>query len=414
LKRALSKIDIVGMTVTSQIATSAAKITDLIKSFNPNIKVIIGGPHCTIQKNEALNEIKADISVIGDGEKVILEIVNALDGKKKLSQVNGIFYREMGVIKKGLPAIEIEDLDSLDFPSWHLIKNYNYGKEALTGVTALARGKITSIMTTRGCPFNCRFCVSKSIFKRCRLRSAENVVKELEEISKEFDTVFAVDDNFLMNKERAYKIMDALIEKNLDLDIWIAGIRVTDADKELFKKMKKAGVKSLEFGIESGNQEILDYYNKKITLKKVKEAVKLSKKTGFLTIGNFILGAPCETDDHIDDSIKFAKKLNLDFAFFYSFSLLKGSKLWEDAFKAGKIEENEMFIPCDKERGIGIFTPDELRERIQFAFKSFYFSPKYLISQFFRSMFRYGNFRVFKAGIKLIFEQREETILARR
>jgi len=414
LIKEISKIDIVCISVTSQIVTSASKITDIIKNFNPKIKIIIGGPHCTIQKKEALNEIKADISVMGDGEEVIIEIVNALNGKKKLSDVHGIFYREKGVIKKGLPAIEIENLDTIDFPSWHHIKKYNYGKEALTGVTALARGKITSIMTTRGCPFNCRFCVSKSIFKSCRLRSAENVVKELEEISKDFDTVFAVDDNFLMNKERAHEIMDSLINKNLDLDIWIAGIRVTDADKELFKKMKKAGVKSLEFGIESGNQEILDYYNKKITLEKIKKAIKLSKKTGFLTIGNIIFGAPIETDRHITDSIKFVKKLNLDFAFFYSFNYLKGSKIWEDAFKAGKIEENEMFRSCDSNSGLGNFNPEELRERIHKAFKSYYFNPKYILSQFFRSMFIYRNFRVFRAGIKLIFEQREDTILARR
>ncbi len=414
LMKALVKIDVVCITVTSQIVTSASKITDLIKKFNPKIKVIIGGPHCTIQKKEALNEIKADISVLGDGEEAILEIVNALNGKKKLSKVHGIFYREEDTIKKGLPAVEIEDLDSIDFPSWHLIKRYNYGKEALTGVTALARGKITSIMTTRGCPFNCRFCVSKSIFKNCRLRSADNVVKELEEISKDFDTVFAVDDNFLMDKNRAHEIMDALIKKNLDLDIWIAGIRVTDADKELFNKMKQAGVKSLEFGIESGNQEVLEYYNKKITLEKVKRAVKLSKKTGFLTIGNIIFGAPIETDKHIEDSLKFVKKLNLDFAFFYGFNYLKGSEIWEDAFKAGRIKENEMFRECDSKSGLGNYTPEELRNKIQHAFKSYYFNPKYILSQFFRSMFVYRNFRFLTAGLKLIFEQRENTILARR
>jgi anaerobic magnesium-protoporphyrin IX monomethyl ester cyclase len=414
LMKALVKIDIVCITVTSQIVTSASKITELIKKFNPKIKVIIGGPHCTIQKKEALNEIKADISVTGDGEEVILEIVDALNGKKKLSKVHGIFYREKDNIKKGLPAVEIEDLDSIDFPSWHLIRKYNYGKEALTGVTALARGKITSIMTTRGCPFNCRFCVSKSIFKNCRLRSADNVVRELEEISKDFDTVFAVDDNFLMDKKRAHEIMDALIKKKLDLDIWIAGIRVTDADKELFKKMKQAGVKSLEFGIESGNQEVLDYYNKKITLEKVKRAVKLSKKTGFLTIGNIIFGAPIETDKHIEDSLKFVKKLNLDFAFFYGFNFLKGSEIWEDAFKAGRIKENEMFRECDSKSGLGNYTPEELRNKIQHAFKSYYFNPKYILSQFFRSLFIYGNFRFLTAGLKLIFEQRENTILARR
>jgi len=414
LKEEVSKADIVGITITSQVATSAKKVTDLIKQFDSKKTVIIGGPHCTIQGKEVLNEINADISVLGDGEKVILEIIYALNGKKDLSKIHGIFYREKGKIKGGLPPEEIDELDSLYFPARHLIENYNYGKDAISGVTFFARGKITTIMTTRGCPFNCRFCVSKSIFKKCRLRSAENVVEELEEISKEYNSVFAVDDNFLMDKKRANKIMDLLIEKKLDLDIWVSGVRITDADEELFKKMKKAGVKSLEFGIESGNQEVLDYYNKRITLDAVEKTIKLSKKMGFLTIGNFILGAPIETDKHINDTVSFAKKLKLDFAFFYAFNFLKGSEIWEDAHKQGKIKENEMFVPCDSNRGLCNFTPEELRSRIHKAFLSFYLSPKYLFSQFIRSIFVYKNFRVFKAGLKLFLEQKEETLFAKK
>ena len=245
LKNDVSNFDLIGITVASLVATSVMKVTDLIKQFFPDKTVIIGGPHCTIQGKETLNEIKADISVAGDGEKVIIEIVDALENKKNLSKVHGIFYRENGIIKNGLPRVEIDDLDSIDFPARHLIKHYTYGKESLTGITSFARGKITTIMTSRGCPFNCRFCVSKSIFKKCHLRSAENVVKEMEEVSKDYDSVFAVDDNFLMDKKRAHKIMDLLIEKKLDLDIWISGTRVTDADEELYKKMKKAGVKSM-------------------------------------------------------------------------------------------------------------------------------------------------------------------------
>jgi anaerobic magnesium-protoporphyrin IX monomethyl ester cyclase len=169
LREEVSKVDVVGITITSQIATSAKKLTDLIKQFDPKKIVIIGGPHCTIQGKEVLNEINADISVLGDGEKVILEIFDALNGKKNLSEVNGIFYRDGGKIKEGLPPEEIADLDSLCFPARHLIKNYNYGKDVIAGVTVLARGKITTMITSRGCPFNCRFCVSKSIFKKCRL-----------------------------------------------------------------------------------------------------------------------------------------------------------------------------------------------------------------------------------------------------
>jgi len=414
LKEEVSKVDVVGITITSQVASSVKKIIDLIKNFYPKKIVIIGGPHCTIQEQEVLNEMNADISVVGDGERAIVDIVDALNGNSDLSNIHGIFYREKGKIKSGLPSIEIDDLDLLDFPNRNLIKHYSYGKETITGITYFARGNTTTIMTSRGCPFNCKFCVSKSIFKKCRFRSAENVVKELEEISKDYESVFVVDDNFLMDKKKTHKIMDLLIEKNLDLDIWISGVRITDADEELFKKMKKAGVKSLEFGIESGNQEVLDYYNKKITLKQVEKSVKLSKKIGFLTVGNFIIGAPIETDKHINDSISFAKKINLDFAFFYGFSFLKGSELWEDAYKLGKIKENEMFVPCDSRRNLCNFTPEELRERLSRAFLSYYISPKYLISQFIRSIFIYRNFRVFKAGLILLLKQKEGSLFDKK
>jgi radical SAM superfamily enzyme YgiQ (UPF0313 family) len=414
LKEEVSKVDIICITVASQVATSAEKITKLIKENYPKKTVIIGGPHCTIQKEEVLNEINADISVMGDGEQVIVEIVKSLNGKKDLSEINGIIYREKGKILHGLPPKEIENLDSIDFPTRNLTKKYNYGKTTISGVTFFAKGKITTIMTTRGCPFNCGFCVSKSIFKKCRLRSAENVVKELEEIAKEYDSVFAVDDNFLMDKKRVHRIMDLLIEKKLDLDIWISGARVTDADEKLFKKMKKAGIKSMEFGIESGNQEVLDYYNKKITLKDVEKAVKLSKRIGFLTVGNFILGAPIETDKHINDTIKFAKKINLDFAFFNTFALLKGSRIWDEAYKAGKIKENEMFVSCTSERGICNFTEEEIRYLAHRAFSTYYLSPKYLISQFIRSIFVYRHFRIFKTGLILLLRQKEETLFAKR
>ena len=184
LKKEVEKVDIICITVPSQVATSVVKISELIKQQYHDKMVIIGGPHCTIQGRETLNEISADIAVIGDGEETIINIVKTLEDKQDLSGVHGIFYRDNEIIKKGLPAKEIENLDSIDFPARHLIKKYTYGKKTISGVTYFARGKITSIITTRGCPFNCRFCISKAIFERCRLRSVENVVQELEEISK--------------------------------------------------------------------------------------------------------------------------------------------------------------------------------------------------------------------------------------
>jgi anaerobic magnesium-protoporphyrin IX monomethyl ester cyclase len=410
LRKHLETADFVGITITSQIASSAEKLVDFIKRTAPNTLIIIGGPHCTLQGKQVLNEMKADISVMGDGEHTINEILDVFEKKKTFGEVHGIFYREGKEIKAGLPGYEIENLDEIDFPSLHFVSKYSYGKRQVAGVTFFAKGKITSMVTTRGCPFHCRFCVSKSIFKKYRFRSPENVIQELEEISKEYDSVFIVDDNFLSNKKHVEKIMDFLIAKKLSLEIWIAGVRVTDADEALFRKMKKAGVKSIEFGIESGNQEILDYYDKKITLDQVRRAVKLSKNAGFLTIGNFILGAPIETERQMDDSIAFAKELNLDFAFFYPFSYLKGSDLWEDAFREGIVQENDLFLLNNSRDGVGTMSLEVFRNKITEAYHRFYFSPHYFFSQLFRQLFVYRNFRVFYAGLKLFLQQKQGSV----
>jgi anaerobic magnesium-protoporphyrin IX monomethyl ester cyclase len=410
LQKLLENTDVVCITVTSQIASPAEKIVAFIKKTSPDIPVIIGGPHCTLQGSEVLQEINADIAVVGDGEKTINEILDVFDKKKTMAEVPGVFYRDAGEIKTGLPRCDIENLDQIPFPSRHLVQHYSYGKRQIAGVTFFAKGKITSMVATRGCPFRCRFCVSKSIFKNYRFRSTENVLKELEEIAQEYDSVFIVDDNFLIEKKRAEKIMDLLIEKKLHLDIWIAGIRVTDADKRLFQKMKKAGVKSIEFGIESGNQEVLDFYDKKITLDTIQKAVKLSKKTGFFTIGNFIIGAPIETEKHIEDTIRFAKKLNLDFAFFYPFMYMKGSVLWDDAVKKGIIKGNELFVMNNSRSGLGNFTMEELRNKITEAYRRFYFSPRYFLSQLIRQLFVYQNFRIFSTAIKLFLQQKDNSV----
>jgi anaerobic magnesium-protoporphyrin IX monomethyl ester cyclase len=410
LKELLEKTDVVCVTITTQIAASAEKLVAFIKKNAPTIPVIIGGPHCTLQGQQVLQEINADISVMGDGEETINELLDVFEKKKTLADVHGIYYKDQGKIKAGLPGCEIEGLDCIRFPSRHLVQKYSYGKRQIAGVTFFAKGKITSMVTTRGCPFRCRFCVSKSIFKNYRSRSAENVLEELVEIARFYDSVFIVDDNFLSEKKRAERIMDLLIEEKVPLEIWIAGVRVTDADKELFQKMKRAGVKSIEFGIESGNQEILDYYNKKITLDVIRNAVKLSKKTGFLTIGNFIVGAPPETMNHIEDTIRFAKELNLDFAFFYPFMYMKGSALWEDAVKKGIIKENELFVLNNSREGVGNFTIEQFRNKITEAYRRFYFSPRYFLSQLIRQVFVYQNFRIFSTAIKFFLQQKDNSI----
>jgi radical SAM superfamily enzyme YgiQ (UPF0313 family) len=233
-----------------------------------------------------------------------------------------------------------------------------------------------------------------------RARSAEGVVEELKTISNDgYSTVLFVDDNFIANKKRAEKIMDGIIAEGLDLEMW-AEARVTSADEKLYRKMKKAGFKVLAFGIDGGNQEVLDFYNKKTTMDQIRKAVNMSRRLGFYTYGTFILGAPIETKEHLEASINLAKSLPLDLVAFFVLEYGAGSPLWEEAIKTGKIDRDEFLVFADSSRGLGNFRKEELDAYAQRAHKEFYIRSKYIADQVVMA-FKRWDFRLVKALLKL-------------
>lgn len=411
LKQSLPAADAVGISIYSSaykeslrggVYTHAykesAQVAKFIKEIDSAIPVIIGGPHCSIQPKKSLIEIPyADISVEGDGEQTIKEIVKTLEGTKKLSEIPGIHYRENNQIKKGKPAKIIEDLDAIPFPARHLIDKYDYGK---TLKSYFFKPKFTSIITGRGCPFNCRFCTRNALgFKTFRKRSVENVVSEIQEINETYDSVMIVDDTFLVDEQRANKILDRLIEIGTDIDIYIQGARVDTAKRELYDKMKKAGVKHLYYGLESGNQDVLDFYNKQATIEQIRKAINLSSEMDFFTVGTFILGAPIETKKYIERTIKFACSLPLDVVIFTILTYKYGSDLWDEAVKSGKIKESDGYtVVADSQKGLGNFTREELEEFYRKAIKRFYLRPRYITRQILK-LFKEEDFNTMKARV---------------
>jgi radical SAM superfamily enzyme YgiQ (UPF0313 family) len=304
LTNSIPSVDAIGISVNTYPYQQSTSIAQEIKRLDPSVPIIIGGPHCNFHPKKSLLDIpNADISVAGDGEISIKKIAQALEGKKDLSEIEGVHFRKDTKIKSGRKPEFIMDLDSIPFPARHLVDKYEYGK---INNTYVFKRKLTSISTSRGCPFNCRFCARAPYYRKYRQRSAQDVVKELQELNGKYATVQIVDDNFLTDTKRAFKLLDLLIDSHLTIDMVIQGTRVDTANRKLYEKMKKAGVVYLGFGIESGNQDVLDFYNKRITLDQIRKAVTLADKMDFLTLGNFILGAPIETDIHIRDTINFA------------------------------------------------------------------------------------------------------------
>lgn len=398
LERSLTSVDAVGLSMTTASYKDAAKVATTIKEKKPTMPIIIGGPHCTYHPKKSLIEIPAaDISVEGEADWVIKDVVKALDGTKKLSEICGIYYRKNNDIKSGKSPKIIKNLDSIPFPARHLVDKYDYGK---MNNLYLFKPKFTSMITSRGCPFHCRFCTRHvETYKTYRQRSAKNVVKEIQEINEKYRSVMIVDDNFFTDKKRIHKIMDELIEIGTDIDLLVLGARVDLVDRELYKKMKKAGVTYLGFGIESGNQDVLDYYNKNITLDQIRKAVNLSREMNFITTGNFIFGAPIESQRHIEQTIEFACSLPFDIALFFPLFYKYGSDLWDEAVQNGIINENDGYsVIADSKKELGNFSSGELEMLCKDAFKRFYLRPGFIARQIYRSIMR-KDFGILKIGL---------------
>lgn len=192
-----------------------------------------------------------------------------------------------------------------------------------------------------------------------------------------YNAITFVDDNFLADKKKAEAIMEYIIRQQYDLTLWIMDTRVDSADRHLYEKMRDAGVTNIFFGIESGNQEVLDFYNKKFTLSQVRHAVNLSKEMGFLVGGNFIIGAPIETKKHIQDIITFAKSLPLDTVIFSHFGYPWGAPIWREAVKQGKINPDEFLVISDNTRGLAQFDAKTIDDYCMKAYRNFFFNPRY-------------------------------------
>ena len=376
---ALNSTDMVGMTLLSPSLQQAKQLLDLVKQTRPDVPVLIGGPHCTLLPKEALQQAGASVCVIGDGEVVIPEITKAFEGKKQLSDIPGILFRTAQEIKSGLTPELIKNLDNIPFPARLLVKQTIYGREYNPSLKA---GEFTSIITSRGCPYHCRFCSRNSLSRQhYRMRSTMNIIAELKEIQAQgYRHVAIVDDCFPVNRTQASELFDAVIHEGLSLTFSVTATRVDLADEDLYEKMRTAGVIHLQFGLESGNQEVLDYYNKQMTIKDIFTALRLSNQNGFFTMGSFILGAPFETKKNFQQTVSFAKSLPLDSVSFLPLRYMVGSELWHQAVHEGKINEKEYLVVADKTRGLGLYTKEELITFCTNAQRSFYSRPAFFVN----------------------------------
>jgi anaerobic magnesium-protoporphyrin IX monomethyl ester cyclase len=327
--------DFVGITFVTPLIREARKVSELVKKINKNIIVVGGGPHCSSFPESSVREASLDIGVIGEGDFIINEIV--MD--RPLSQIQGIAYKRGDEILVNERAVFIQDLNSLPFPAYSL-----YEKEKYRVPVAIAKkNPVAWIETSRGCVFGCTYCNKSCFGKTFRVKSPERVVKEFIRMKNAgFREIHIMDDGFTTNIKRAKIICELLIESEVNIG-WstLTGIRVDRVDFELLDKMREAGCYRVYFGIESGNQEILNNIKKGITLEQVTKAVESAKRAKLEVAGYFMIGLPGETEATMQDTINFAKSLNLDLAKLGITIPLPATEMFNELDKQGRIKTHD-------------------------------------------------------------------------
>ena len=329
--------DLVGVTSTTVSYMAARKVLRAIKETDENIITVLGGAHISALPVPTMKECgDIDIGVFGEGEITLLEIVERLERKETLKEVEGTLLRDNGSLVKGNPRKAVKNLDELPFPARHLLKDLRlYSHTPFRGARFT-----TTMITSRGCPFNCGYC-DQSIFGRTwRYHSPGYVVSEMAHLKEKYniDFISIEDDNFLLLKKRAVEICKKMIEHSLNIG-WSCLGRANEVDDELLKLMKKAGCRNIYIGIESGSPRILELINKKLSIDDIRKGLELIKKHGISATGSFIFGLPTETKEDIEKTINYALSLPLDGVSFFIFTPYPNTALRDIAFRHGKVSE---------------------------------------------------------------------------
>ncbi|NWF87549.1 radical SAM protein [Candidatus Bathyarchaeota archaeon] len=326
-KEALKKIQLSNPEIIGIYSMFSMKQQSIaLAKLRKNCEILIaGGPLPTLTPKDFLREF--DVVVIGEGEETIVELVDAIEKNLDLSTIKGIVYREKGGGDVGITPSRavIRDLDGVSFPSRDLFDNQSYKNyySKKFGYT------ITSMITSRGCPFNCDFC-SRSVFgNEFRTRSAVNIVDEIETVlALGYDRIWFADDCFTLNRKRLIEICDEIINRRLRVG-WECLSRVDTIDRDVANKMREAGCVRVFFGIESGNNSVLAVMNKQTTVERARKAVFIAKKAGIQVGAFFILGYPSESDKTVLDTVRFASSLPLDYLSFTLPYPIPGTPLYE-------------------------------------------------------------------------------------
>ena len=393
-----SKEPFIGITSVTATMQEAIAIASLSKRYGK--KVVIGGPHISALPIQTLQLYKYfDYGVIGEGEETLHELVSG----KNPAEINSLVYRDRDKVVFTKQRNFIENISFLPHPARHLLKNDLYkGSDWLFN----RKKGFFNIITSRGCPFECTFCASKTIWGRhTRFRTLEDVYSELDQLKRlGIRQLWINDDTFTLRKDRMREISGKI--KSLHIE-WGCNARVDEITRENLRYLKQCNCSIVLFGIESGNQQILDGMKKNITLQQAQAALQLTKEMKLKTCCSFIIGNIGETEKTVFDTIRFAKKLKPDLALFNSLTPYPGTEVYKKAIEMNFLTQDidayvnpKYFEPVVSQPGMSSARTKKLLGR---AYWSFYVRPRFLFRFVCDSVSSYDGFKRSLQILKMVF-----------
>ena len=372
--------DLVGLQAMTFTLPDAYLVAKAVKKLNPEVKVLIGGPHSTIYPQETAGLDAVDFAFAGEGEIDFLSFLDVFHNSEARAAIPGIAYKLDGNVHYSPFVGLIKDLDSIPFPARKSSKFKQY-------CSVLAKNNpITTMITSRGCPFKCVFC--NRMGRKYRYHSAQYVLSELEEILHlGLQEVFIHDDTFSINRERVKAICEEIIKRGYDF-VWEARTRADCVDEELLALMRRAGCHRLSFGVESGSERVLKSMKKEIKLNQVEKVFAWCRREGIVTLADFMFGNLDEEIEDIKKTLDLVKRINPDFVQYSICSPYPDTPLYKHGLER-RIISYDIWLDFARDPLQDFSSPfwtqnfaeEELIKMTATAYRSFYMRPSFIIKK---------------------------------
>lgn len=373
---------LIGITSTTVAFRNARSLAELLRRELPGVPIVIGGPHMTALPEPTMRTGAFDYGIVREGEEAFSELVRLLlHGHGSAADIANLWQATNAVVTPPSRVAYISDIDTIPFPARQLCGDIAMYRPP---VGAFRREPVMSLITSRGCPYQCTFCDNNTFGRKTRFFSAEYVVREIEEVFVRYGAreIAFLDDTFVLDKKRLHRIFELLEKKNIEVP-WTCMTRANNLDFETLKFMADKGCWQLRVGVESGNQNVLDFIKKGITLEQVRNVAAWCEELKIQTTGFFMIGHHIDTPETIQQTIEFALSLPFTDVTATINTPMPGTESYETARLYGTYDESDWtslnyWTPVFVPKGL---TRELMLEKQSELYRRFYMRPGVLLRQ---------------------------------